>query len=130
MLSPEVTVIAVCDRETSLACTKMMHQRVLWPCSESRAGMTHLLSGLVNADGRIAILGFYDGVRAQRNMNRRLPQRLPLMLTRSSTIMFTTIGLPENVCVLPGERNRGWARMGADNGDMDAKPVFQCNAIY
>ena len=72
-------------------------------------------------------LPFQDSTTAsepQRNMNSACLRDSLLMLTRSSTVMFTTMGLPENACVLPGECNRGWARMGADNGDMDARPVF------
>ena len=39
------------------------------------------------------------------------------------------MGLPETVWVLPEESNRGWARMGTDNENMDANPMFQCSTI-
>ena len=42
---------------------------------------------------------------------------------------FENKGLQGNLWVLPGESNRGWARMGADNGNMYEKPVFQCSSI-
>ena len=43
MLSPEVTAIAVCDRETSLSCDKILHQRGLVALLQiPRRWMTHL----------------------------------------------------------------------------------------
>jgi hypothetical protein len=78
VISLKVADIAACDREAFLSCAKMLHQRGLVALLRiQRRGMTQLLSGLFNADGSVAIPGFYDGLRAPTQHEQTLASGTP-----------------------------------------------------